>query len=85
MRKIPIEQGNHFTPEMVQQLHKGMSEHEVKEIMGTPILLNTFNNQRVDYVYTLKKANTPRVEKYLILSFQNGILKESEESSFTAN
>ena len=71
IHKMPIEQGNILTPDMVKQLHTGMNFDEVKKIMGTPVLMNTFSNNRVDYVYTLKPAKGQFVEKYVTLIFQN--------------
>lgn len=75
LRKIPIEQGNIFTSEMTSQLQIGMTETEVKNIMGTPILMNTFNTHRVDYVYTFKADRLPLTKKYITLIFQDGHLK----------
>ena len=71
VRKITIEQGNIMTPEMVNQLHTGMTISEVRNIMGSPVLMNTFRDNRVDYVYTLKPGRKPRTEKYVTLIFEN--------------
>src|SRR5204863_6571783 len=54
VHKMDIEQGNVMTPDMVAQLHPGMSESQVKSIMGTPMLTNTFSGGRIDYVYSFK-------------------------------
>lgn len=75
IRKISIEQGNVMTPEMTNQLHTGMSEEEVKNVMGSPMLMNTFNDNRVDYVYTFKPGNGTMTEKKMTLRFEHGILK----------
>ncbi len=75
IRKISIEQGNVMTPEMTSQLHTGMSIEEVKNVMGSPMLMNTFNDNRIDYVYTFKPGNGTMTEKKLTLSFKNGVLK----------
>jgi outer membrane protein assembly factor BamE len=74
VRKISIEQGNIMTPQMVNQLHTGMTMEQVKDIMGTPILMNTFQDNRVDYVYTFKPGREKRTEKYVTLIFENGHL-----------
>lgn len=81
IRKISIEQGNVMTPEMTSQLHTGMSIDEVKHVMGSPMLLNTFNNNRVDYVYTFKPGNGTMTEKKMTLSFENGVLKSITENA----
>lgn len=75
VHKMNIEQGNSFTPEMVQRLHPGMSEDQVREIMGTPMLTNTFDNNRLDYVYTYQPGHKPMTEKRVTLYFKNHILK----------
>ena len=75
VHKMDIEQGNVFTPEMVRQLHPGMSLAQVKNIMGSPQLLNTFSDDRVTYVYTMQPGGQPITEKYVSLTFQHGVLK----------
>lgn len=76
VRKIDIEQGNVITPGMVDRLHTGMTKAQVKEIMGSPILMNTFSDDRVDYVYTTKKGNSKMTEKYVVLTFSHGALQK---------
>jgi outer membrane protein assembly factor BamE len=75
IRKINIEQGNILTPEMVSKIHTGMSESQVKETLGTPVLLNTFNDNRVDYVYTMKPGHAAMTEKYITLTFRGNRLQ----------
>ncbi len=50
--KIDVQQGNVIEQEMVSQLRRGMDKKKVQFIMGTPIILDTFNNNRWDYIYT---------------------------------
>ncbi len=71
VRKIPIEQGNVMTPEMVSQLHNGMTRAEAESVMGTPMVRNTFRENRVDYVYTYKPGRGERTEKRLTLVFED--------------
>jgi len=71
VHKMDIEQGNIITPEMVNKLHTGMTEEQVKNIMGTPMLLNTFDNNRIDYVYTYRPAYDKTTEKNVTLIFRN--------------
>lgn len=57
-----IEQGNLISAQSVSQLHKGMSETQVKSIMGDPILVNVFTPNRVEYVYYF---NNPYKREYV--------------------
>lgn len=75
IRKVAIEQGNVMTPEMTTQLHSGMSQNDVRNIIGSPMLINTFNDNRIDYVYTYKPGNGVMTEKMMTLTFENGVLK----------
>ena len=58
--RVPVQQGNIVTQEMVSQLRPGMTAEQVRYIMGEPILVNGFNPQRWEYIYTL----TPSKGKY---------------------
>jgi outer membrane protein assembly factor BamE len=51
-----IQQGNVVTQEMVNQLYPGMSRHQVRFILGTPMLIDVFHQNRWDYVYTLTEG-----------------------------
>ena len=82
VRKMTIEQGNIMTPDMTSKIHKGMTPAEVKHIMGTPVVLNTFRENRIDYVYTLKQKADPMTEKRLTLIFEDGKLKDMIENTY---
>ena len=54
VHKIIIQQGNIVNQEMVDQLKPGMTKTQVAYIMGEPVLKNTFDENRWDYLYTLE-------------------------------
>ena len=74
-----IEQGNVITDKMVTQIHKGMTQNQVEKIMGTPILTNTFNDDRINYIYTFKPNTGKQVKKCLTLTFAKGKLIKIEK------
>lgn len=51
--KVSVQQGNVITQEMIDKLKPGMTRSQVAYIMGEPILRNTFDETRWDYVYTI--------------------------------
>ncbi|MDO6681372.1 MULTISPECIES: outer membrane protein assembly factor BamE [unclassified Oceanobacter] len=57
VHKLNIQQGNIVTQDMLDQLHAGMTAHQVEFVMGTPVLQNPFNSQRWDYIYTLEERD----------------------------
>jgi outer membrane protein assembly factor BamE len=72
--KLDIPQGNVISQEAVNQLKPGMTPRQVQFIMGTPIVEDTFNADRWDYIYTMKKpGQTPTLSRVTIL-FTNGLL-----------
>jgi outer membrane protein assembly factor BamE len=72
--KIPIEQGNVITQEMVDQLKPGMSREQVEYIMGSPLIKDTFNPSRWDYVYSIQRGKQPREQYRMSIFFENGQL-----------
>lgn len=67
--KIDIEQGNIITQDMVDQLKPGMSRSQVRYIMGTPLITDTFDQNRWDYLYSIQRKGKKREQEHLILTF----------------
>lgn len=69
-----IQQGNVVTPQMLQSVKLGMTPEQIRYLLGNPVLIHTFTNNRWDYVYTLQvNGNTP-LEKNVTLWFSQGKL-----------
>jgi outer membrane protein assembly factor BamE len=66
-----IQQGNLVTQENVAQLKVGMSQDQVRFILGTPLVTDIFHANRWDYVYTNQpsRARTIKEERRLTLYF----------------
>ena len=64
--KIDVEQGNIVTQEMADQLRPGMSRRQVRFILGTPLIEDSFNQDRWDSPYV--KRNGPHVLSESLLS-----------------
>jgi outer membrane protein assembly factor BamE len=54
--RIPIQQGNITTKELVTKLTVGMSKNEVRNLLGTALVQDVFHANRWDYIY----ANAPK-------------------------
>ena len=65
-----IQQGNIITPEMVAELKPGMSKRQVRFILGTPLLIDIFHQERWDYPYTMKKRNEAMEIKHFSVFFK---------------
>lgn len=69
--RIDIHQGNAITQKQVDQLKPGMTQNQVRYIMGTPLLKDPFQPKRFDYLYSVQKAGGTRQVQHLTLVFDN--------------
>lgn len=76
--KIDIQQGNIITPEMLAMLEPGIDKAKVRFIMGTPLLIDAFHQDRWDYVYSLQKGGGDRVQRRVVLFFVDDRLQRVE-------
>jgi outer membrane protein assembly factor BamE len=67
--KMPVQQGNIITKDMLDQLQMGMSKAEVRFLLGTPMLTDIFHSDRWDYTYTMRRGHEPMEKKPLTLFF----------------
>jgi len=74
--KIDIQQGNVITQDMINQLRPGMTQRQVRFIMGNALITDTFHPNRWDYYYSFKPANRPAITKHVILTFNDQGLLE---------
>jgi outer membrane protein assembly factor BamE len=50
--KLDVQQGNVVTQEAVSKLKKGMTKSEVRNTLGTPLLMDAFHGNRWDYYFS---------------------------------
>lgn len=67
--KLDIQQGNVVDSRMMMQLRPGMSRAQVRFIMGTPLLTDTFHANRWDYLYRMQKGGRVIEQRHVILEF----------------
>jgi outer membrane protein assembly factor BamE len=69
--RIDVQQGNVVTQDMLARLERGMDRNKVRSIMGTSLVKDVFNQDRWDYVYTMKESGEARVERRVTLYFED--------------
>jgi outer membrane protein assembly factor BamE len=72
--RIDIPQGNIITQEMVDQLRPGLTKRQVNFILGTPLVRDTFDQDRWDYIYSFQPGGGERVQERLTVFFEDGEL-----------
>ncbi len=54
VHKLTVQQGNVINQDMIDKLRPGMTRSQVAFVMGEPVVRNSFNDNRWDYVYTIE-------------------------------
>lgn len=73
--KLEIQQGNVVTSKMLLQLRPGMTKSQVRYIMGTPLIVDSFHGNRWDYIFQLRQSGKITEQKRVVLEFDNELLK----------
>ena len=76
--RIDVQQGNVLTEEMLAQLTPGMEKRKVRFLLGTPMLVDTFNQDRWDYIYTFARGGGNIEQRQITLFFEKERLARIE-------
>ncbi len=75
--RIDVQQGNLLDDEDVEAVQPGMTRSQVRFLLGTPVVEDSFHQERWDYVYYLRRGRSRREEKrWLIVLFDDDKVKE---------
>lgn len=70
--RIDIQQGNVLEQDAIDQVEIGMSRSAVQFLLGTPMVADTFHNERWDYTYYLKRGRSRDVEQRWLVVYFDG-------------
>ncbi len=79
--KIDIRQGNLITQEMRAKLRLGMTEAQVKTVLGAPLINDPYHANRWDYFYSLEHQGKVVERQRLTLYFEKGALKRIDDAT----
>lgn len=69
--RIDIEQGNLLEDSAIEQVQVGMTRSQVRFLLGTPMIADSFHQDRWDYTYYLQPGKSRDVERrWLIVYFE---------------
>lgn len=75
--RMDIQQGNVISQEELSQVRPGMSQAQVQDILGTPLMTDAFRQNRWDYVFYLKEGGqNPKRSGITILFNAAGIVTD---------
>jgi outer membrane protein assembly factor BamE len=74
--KMRVPQGNIVKQDMLDQLEIGMTKRQVRFIMGSPLITDSFNDQRWDYIFQVQHGKKTILEERIAVIFEDGKLLE---------
>jgi outer membrane protein assembly factor BamE len=77
--RYDIPQGNYLEQKNIDKLQVGMTKEQVKFILGSPVVVDAFNDDSWHYVYRLKsgKSRDRDVQKKFVIQFVEDKLIEA--------
>ncbi len=64
--RVNISQGNYLEAKAIDQVTVGMTRSQVRYLLGTPMIADSFHPDRWDYLYFFKLGKTRKVERRLV-------------------
>lgn len=78
IHRVDQQQGNVITNTMLAKLKPNMTREQVQFVLGLPVLKNSFDSARWDYIYTYaERSQTPQT-RHLTLHFEEDVLVKVE-------
>jgi outer membrane protein assembly factor BamE len=68
---IDVQQGNYVTQDVAAKLKNGMTKAEVRQLLGTPLLIDAFHSNRWDYFFSNVKGGKAENRTRLSVFFEN--------------
>lgn len=79
--KIDVVQGNFVSREQADSLKPGMSRPQVRDILGTPLLVSVFHADRWDYMFTFRRQGLEPQARKVTVYFKANALERVEADS----
>ena len=83
--RLDINQGNYLSQDQVNKLRVGQTRQQVVQLLGTPLLVSAFRDNRWDYVYEFTRQGQVREHRTFTLFFVDGKLARWEGDELPAS
>jgi outer membrane protein assembly factor BamE len=74
--RLPIRQGNYLDPAAIAQVKPGMTHSQVRYLLGTPMVPESFDNARWDYDYYLNDHSHKPRRAHATVYFFNDLVSQ---------
>ncbi len=76
--RMDIVQGNFVSKEQAAALRAGMSRLQVRDLLGTPLLVSMFHSDRWDYAFTFKRQGVEPQSRKVTVFFKSDVVDRFE-------
>ena len=83
--KLDVQQGNIITAKMLMGLKPGMTRAQVKYVLGTPLIQDSFHENRWDYIYKMIKDDRLIEERHVVVRFADDELVDVKGDIIQSN
>ncbi|MBC7995451.1 MAG: outer membrane protein assembly factor BamE [Rhizobacter sp.] len=73
--RVEVVQGNVLTKEQVALVKPGQTRAQVRDVLGSPLLTDTFHADRWDYVFTIRRQGAEAQQRKVLVLFEGDKLK----------
>lgn len=80
--RINVEQGNIVDEEKLAQLKVGMTQKQVRYLLGSPLIQDTFNPSRWDYFYSYRTGKGQYDRSRITLQFDGDQLASIDKKEY---
>ena len=82
---LDINQGNYLSQDMVDKLKVGQTKVQVRQLLGTPLVVSLFRDSRWDYVYEFNRQGRTLEHRTFTLYFVDDKLARWEGDEMPAS
>ena len=76
--RIEVVQGNVITSEQIALAKPGLTRAQVRDVLGSPLLVDPFHADRWDYVFTIRRQGAEPQLRRIIVRFKADLLDAVE-------
>lgn len=69
VHRVPVQQGNIIDQEMIDKLKPGMTKSQVRYVLGTPMVADSFEQNRWDYFYSRVTSEGEKTQEQITIFF----------------
>ena len=74
--RADVLQGNVVTREQVGALKPGLSPEQVRQLLGSPLLIDSFHQNRWDYIFVVRRRGVETQRRSLVVWFENDVVSK---------